>query len=69
MEFSPEYRERVNRSRALVEQWVEEERVMYGVTTGFGALCTKAIGKDETAQLQENIILSHSVSVGGDAEY
>ena len=64
VEFSPEYRERVNRSRALVEQWVEEERVMYGVTTGFGALCTKAIGKDETAQLHENIILSHSVSVG-----
>lgn len=31
---------------------------MYGVTTGFGALCTKAIGKDETAKLQENIILS-----------
>ena len=29
--FSPEYIARVNRSRALVEQWVEEERVMYGV--------------------------------------
>ena len=64
VEFSPEYTARVNRSRALVEKWVEEERVMYGVTTGFGALCTKAIGKEETAQLQENIILSHSVSVG-----
>ena len=62
--FSPEYIARVNRSRALVEQWVEEERVMYGVTTGFGALCTKAIDKEATAQLQENIILSHSVSVG-----
>jgi len=64
VEFSPEYIERVDRSRALVEKWVEEERVMYGVTTGFGALCTKAIDKEETAQLQENIILSHSVSVG-----
>ena len=62
--FSPEYIARVNRSRALVEQWVEEERVMYGVTTGFGALCTKAIDKEAAAQLQENIILSHSVSVG-----
>ena len=64
VEFSPAYTERVARSRALVERWVEEERVMYGVTTGFGALCTKAIDKKETAQLQENIILSHSVSVG-----
>ena len=43
---------------------MEEERVMYGVTTGLGILCTKAISKDETVQLQENIILSHSVSVG-----
>ena len=64
VEFSPAYCERVNRSRTLVEGWVAEERVMYGVTTGFGALCTKAIGKDDTAQLQENILLSHSVSVG-----
>lgn len=64
VEFSDEYRERVAASRKLVEQWVAEEKVMYGVTTGFGALCTKAIGKDDTAKLQENIILSHSVSVG-----
>ena len=64
VEFSPEYCERVNKARRLVEQWVDEERVMYGVTTGFGALCTKAIDKNETARLQENIIKSHSTSVG-----
>lgn len=62
--FSGKYRERVNRSRELVEQWTAEERVMYGVTTGFGALCTKTISKEEAAQLQRNILLSHSVSVG-----
>ncbi|MEG1293103.1 MAG: aromatic amino acid ammonia-lyase [Clostridium sp.] len=64
VEFSEAYCKRVKISRELVEKWVSEEKVMYGVTTGFGALCTKAIGKDETAKLQENIILSHSVSVG-----
>lgn len=62
--FSEEYCARVRKSRKLVEKWVEEERVMYGVTTGFGTLCTKAIGKEETAKLQENIILTHAVSVG-----
>lgn len=62
--FSEEYCARVKKSRALVEKWVEEGRVMYGVTTGFGALCVKAIGKEETAKLQENIILTHAVSVG-----
>lgn len=64
VEFSDEYCLRVKKSRELVERWVAEEKVMYGVTTGFGALCTKAISRDDTAKLQENIILSHSVSVG-----
>ena len=64
VEFSEEYCSRVSRSRDLVEQWTEDERVMYGVTTGFGALCTKVISKEQAAQLQKNIILSHSTSVG-----
>ncbi len=64
VEFSDGYRQRVERARALVEKWVAEGRVMYGVTTGFGALCTQVISPEQTAQLQENIILTHSVSVG-----
>ena len=64
VEFSEDYCRRVNKSRALVEKWVEEEWVMYGVTTGFGALCDKAISPGETAALQRNIILSHATSVG-----
>lgn len=64
VEFSEDYKTRVKKSRSLVEQWVAEEKIMYGVTTGFGALCTKAISREEAAALQENIILTHSVSVG-----
>lgn len=64
VEFSEDYIERVLAARKLVEQWAAEERVMYGVTTGFGSLCTKAISADETAKLQHNILESHSVSVG-----
>ena len=64
VEFSEEYCCRVDTSRHLVEKWVDEGRVMYGVTTGFGALCQKAISKAETARLQRNIILTHSTSVG-----
>ena len=48
VDFSAEYCERVKKSRELVEKWVDEEKVMYGVTTGFGALCTQAIGKEDT---------------------
>jgi len=62
--FSDTYCQRVNRSRTLAEKWIREGRVMYGITTGFGALCDRVISEEETAQLQKNIILSHSTSVG-----
>ena len=64
VEFSESYLKRVERARALIEGWVAEERVMYGVTTGFGALCDRAITGRETERLQRNIILSHATSVG-----
>ncbi|MGL4607268.1 MAG: HAL/PAL/TAL family ammonia-lyase [Eubacteriaceae bacterium] len=64
VEFSEDYVKRVEKSREIVEQWIEDEVVMYGITTGFGALCTNVINKEETAQLQKNIILSHATSVG-----
>ncbi|SEM98045.1 HAL/PAL/TAL family ammonia-lyase [Lihuaxuella thermophila] len=64
VEFSDGYRQRVHRSRELVEKWMEEGKVMYGVNTGFGALCTEWISLEETAQLQRNILLSHATSVG-----
>ncbi len=64
IEFSEKYCKRVKKSRKLVEKWIKEERVMYGINTGFGALCNKVISGEETAELQKNIILSHSTSVG-----
>lgn len=64
VEFSEEYKARVNKSRGLVEKWIAEGRVMYGITTGFGALCTQVISPEDTAKLQKNIVLSHSTSVG-----
>ena len=62
--FSQEYKDRVKASRALVEKWVAEKRVMYGITTGFGVLCDRVISEEETATLQRNIVLSHATSVG-----
>jgi len=63
-ELAPEARTRVRKSRALVEQWVREGRAVYGVTTGFGALCEVVIPQDQTRTLQENILMSHAAGVG-----
>ena len=62
--FSPEYEGRVTRAQQLIAQAISEDRVMYGVTTGFGSLSTRVISSGEVQQLQRNIVLSHSTSVG-----
>lgn len=64
LHFAPAYEERVAKNRAVVERWIEERRVIYGVTTGFGSLCNRVISPEEVNQLQHNIIASHSTSVG-----
>ncbi len=57
-------REKIVKSRNWVEDAVTKEKVMYGITTGFGAFKNKAIGKEETAELQLNLIRSHASGVG-----
>jgi histidine ammonia-lyase len=61
---------RIAAGRALVDRWVREERRIYGVTTGFGALSDVAISGKDTRRLQENILMSHAAGVGSplDAE-
>jgi histidine ammonia-lyase len=57
-------RERVIRSRAVVEAAVESGRAVYGVTTGFGRLADVAIPRDRLEELQLNLIRSHACGVG-----
>ena len=51
-------------ARELVEKWVREERVVYGMTTGIGALSEVFISRKETQQLQQNLLMSHAAGVG-----
>ncbi|RVU54731.1 histidine ammonia-lyase [Anaerosphaera multitolerans] len=54
----------IEESRRIVDEIVEQERVVYGVTTGFGSLCEVSISNDESSQLQENLIRTHAVGYG-----
>lgn len=51
-------------SRMVVDRLVEEEKVVYGVTTGFGMFCDCIISKSESKKLQRNLIISHAVGAG-----
>ena len=63
-ECSTEGEARVEKTSALIRRWIAEEKVIYGITTGFGALCNVTIPEKDTHQLQENIIMSHAAGVG-----
>ncbi len=62
--LSPGARERIRSARALIDRWVAEERIIYGVTTGFGALSNVFISKKDSRTLQKNILMSHAAGVG-----
>lgn len=64
LEIKEDAVEKINRSRKLVDKYVEEERVIYGLTTGFGKFSDVLISKDEAKELQKNLIISHSCGVG-----
>lgn len=54
----------ITRSREIVDRFVEEKRNVYGITTGFGKFSDIAISKEETKELQRNLIISHACGVG-----
>ena len=62
--FSETYKNRVNRSRGLVERFLDENRLVYGVTTGFGDNVRHVISPQNAKELQVNIVRSHAVAVG-----
>lgn len=62
--ISPEAVSRMAKSRTLVEQWVAEEKPIYGINTGFGSNQDKPIPLEKVVPLQKNIILSHAAGVG-----
>ena len=55
---------RVAESAAAVERIVAGGETVYGVNTGFGLLANTRIPNDRLAELQTNLILSHSAGLG-----
>ncbi len=54
----------IRASAALVQRHAAGDAPVYGVNTGFGKLASTRISKADLAQLQLNLIRSHSVGVG-----
>lgn len=54
----------VKRSRKTIEDWIKNDEVIYGVTTGFGEFKDVKIPQRDVEKLQHNLIISHSAGVG-----
>lgn len=56
--------DQISISAKRVKAFVEKSAVVYGVTTGFGALASVHISAEKSKELQRNIIVSHAAGVG-----
>ena len=54
----------MKRSRDAVLKILRDDKPVYGINTGFGALSTISISGERTKQLQNNLIISHAVGCG-----
>ncbi len=64
VELGEKAKKLIDTARSVVDKFVDEERVSYGITTGFGKFSDVVISKEETNDLQKNLIISHSCGVG-----
>ena len=54
----------IDAARAVVDDIVERDTVVYGVNTGFGKLAQTKIAAGRAAELQRNLVRSHATGVG-----
>ena len=64
VEIPQEVKRKVQKCRQILEDIINEKKVVYGVTTGFGALGSILISPEHIKELQINLIRSHSAGVG-----
>jgi histidine ammonia-lyase len=62
--LDPNARARMQEARDVIDSLVAEGAVVYGVTTGFGALASTRIEPADAGRLQENLLMSHAAGVG-----
>lgn len=63
-EITEEVLEKIKLSSGYVDEIVAEQKVVYGINTGFGPLCDTLISTEDTTRLQHNLLKSHAVGVG-----
>ncbi|KAH7979815.1 hypothetical protein HPB49_011335 [Dermacentor silvarum] len=64
IQLSSDSIERVRMAREMLEAILKENKVAYGLNTGFGKFARVVIPDDKLKELQENLVRSHAAGVG-----
>lgn len=64
IQLSSDSIERVRMAREMLEAILKENKVAYGINTGFGKFARVVIPHDRLKELQENLVRSHAAGVG-----
>ena len=63
--LSEDSKQRINKCRTYLDEKMKTQKEpIYGITTGFGPLCSVSIEKENLQQLQENLVMSHACGMG-----
>ena len=64
VELSESAKKKIAVSRTTVDNLVKDNKVVYGVTTGFGKFSDVIINAEDSKKLQRNLIMTHAVGAG-----
>ncbi len=64
IEIASENKQLVDRSADIIQKYIRENKVVYGITTGFGNFANVIISKENVRDLQKNLLMSHSSGTG-----
>jgi len=64
LRLDPVARAGMQAAHTTVQRIVDKDQVVYGINTGFGKLASTKIAHERLAELQRNLVLSHSVGTG-----
>ena len=62
--LSAQVDQRVQSSHQRLARYLDENRCIYGVTTGYGPLANTLVGRDHSLELQQNLVAHLSAGVG-----
>ncbi|MDD2621539.1 MAG: histidine ammonia-lyase [Bacteroidales bacterium] len=69
LELSKDAIQRIEKCRNYLDNKIKnQQKPIYGVTTGFGSLCDKTISENDLGKLQENLMMSHACGIGDEVD-